>query len=416
MMVSTGFAHPVPPPGAGPAPDAVTLVVPVKDGADLLPGSVAAAGVAKVVVVDDGSTDGTATVASRLGASVVHHERSLGPAAARNAGLARVATPFALFVDADAILRPSWRLALAHFADPAVGAVLPRIVAPTRERGAGLVERYVAARSPYDLGPAGCRVERGTRRPSAGTGAFLARVAALRDVGGFDPTMRYGEDVELYWSLADAGWTVRYEPAAEAEHPARAGLGDLLREHCRYGTPAALLAARHGHRSGGAIAGSTLAAAGLLAMRRGRWAGVGLAAATGTVAARLTGAGVPPVEAAKLAVRWQVRSARTLAAVSSGAAAPLGMLAALANRRARWLVGGAWLARHLQGWRAAAPEMGPLPWVALATADDAALTAGIWKGIARERHLGPVTPAWSRPFAPSSVTEIPGWTTLAVFP
>jgi glycosyltransferase involved in cell wall biosynthesis len=59
--------------------------------------------VGKVIVVDDGSSDGTATVAAALGNTVelIQLRGNHGAAAARNAGLARCASEFVAFLDAD---------------------------------------------------------------------------------------------------------------------------------------------------------------------------------------------------------------------------------------------------------------------------------------------------------------------------
>ncbi len=72
----------------------VAAVVPCKDEADRIAATVAALTalpqVAKVVVVDDGSTDDTAAVAREAGADVVRHPRNRGKAAALETGMARV--------------------------------------------------------------------------------------------------------------------------------------------------------------------------------------------------------------------------------------------------------------------------------------------------------------------------------------
>ncbi|WP_460460785.1 glycosyltransferase [Angustibacter peucedani] len=97
-----------------PAPRAVAVVIPAKDEAERIAATVRAARtidhVDLVVVVDDGSGDGTTQVAREAGADVVRHERNRGKGAAMQTGADYVARheqgtdddPRALlFVDAD---------------------------------------------------------------------------------------------------------------------------------------------------------------------------------------------------------------------------------------------------------------------------------------------------------------------------
>lgn len=79
---------------ATPAAVPVAVVIPAKDEADRIAATVRAArgieGVDLVVVVDDGSSDATATLAREAGAEVVRHERNRGKAAAMTTGAAQV--------------------------------------------------------------------------------------------------------------------------------------------------------------------------------------------------------------------------------------------------------------------------------------------------------------------------------------
>ena len=75
---------------AGAQPDDVAVVIPARDEADRIAATVTAAagmaGVALVMVVDDGSRDATAAVAQRAGAVVTRHGRNRGKGAAMETG------------------------------------------------------------------------------------------------------------------------------------------------------------------------------------------------------------------------------------------------------------------------------------------------------------------------------------------
>jgi glycosyltransferase involved in cell wall biosynthesis len=79
---------------------------------------------AEIVVVDDGSKDGTAAIARQLGAIVIVQSNG-GISAARNAGIREGAGPWLAFCDADDVWHPEMlkRARLAHEARPAVGFI-----------------------------------------------------------------------------------------------------------------------------------------------------------------------------------------------------------------------------------------------------------------------------------------------------
>ena len=100
---------------AGPAPDDVAVVIPARNEADRIQATVTAAlglpAVAVVIVVDDGSKDGTAAAARSAGAVVTRHARNRGKGAALETGAEavrlldqreqRVRPRHLLFLDAD---------------------------------------------------------------------------------------------------------------------------------------------------------------------------------------------------------------------------------------------------------------------------------------------------------------------------
>ena len=107
------------------APLRVTVVIPAYNAADTLADTLTALAAQTigrdrfaVIVVDDGSTDGTAALAERLGATVIR-QANAGPATARNAGAAAADCDVVVFTDADCAPAPEFlENILAPLADP----------------------------------------------------------------------------------------------------------------------------------------------------------------------------------------------------------------------------------------------------------------------------------------------------------
>lgn len=136
-LVDTGMAHPVP--STSPfTPDDVSVVIPVFGHVQALSSTLAGLArmpvrTAQIVVVDDASPDAdavaaTVALAGRRSTRLIRHARRSGPAAARNTGTEAVTTPLVAYVDAGCVPEPGWlEHLLAHFADPRVALVAPRV-------------------------------------------------------------------------------------------------------------------------------------------------------------------------------------------------------------------------------------------------------------------------------------------------
>ncbi len=137
---------------------------------------------------------------------------------------------------------PGWldRL-LPHFADPAVGAVAPRIV--PHEAGTSWLARYEGASSTLDMGARPSIVRPGARVSYVPGAALVVRRAAAG--AGFADGMFVGEDVDFVWRLAAAGWRVRYEPSATMGHDHRVRFRAWFSRRADYGTSAAALEQLH---------------------------------------------------------------------------------------------------------------------------------------------------------------------------
>jgi mycofactocin system glycosyltransferase len=390
-LTDAGLAHPRP--DTSTALD-VTVVIPVRDRIELLERCLSAIGDHPVVVVDDGSGDpaAVAAVARGHGARLVRHDRSRGPAAARNSGLAGVTSALVAFLDSDCIAPEGWLAGLAgHFADPLVAAVAPRIV--TTASG---TSRYLDAVSVLDLGSRAALVRSGSRVAYVPTAALLVRRVALDAVTRagqvFDPALRYGEDVDLVWRLDAAGWRVRYDPSVEVGHVEPAGWRDRATRRFRYGTSAAPLSRRHA----GALAplrlqlwpGVTVAA---LLLRRPAVAAA--AAAVGCVATRraVAGSGVAELSATRLTGAAVGHTVAGVGRYVTQLGAPLA-LAAIAARRGRLTLAALVVGPPLWDGITSRSGVSPVRFAAGRIADDIAYGAGVGAGAIRHRTAEPLLP------------------------
>lgn len=389
-LLDRGFADPWWPdaPGEDASVTDVTVVVPVRDRPADLTRLLDALPPVPVVVVDDGSRDSSAVarVATEHGALVVTHPTSRGPAAARNTGLRRVATPYVAFCDSDVVPDPGWLATLRrHLDDPALAMVAPRVLGQQPSRADNWIDRYEQARSSLDLGAEPAAVRQQGIVSYVPSACLLARVEALGD--GFDESLQCGEDVDLVWRLVAAGAGVRYEPAATVRHRHRARLADWLGRKAFYGTSAAPLADRHG----AAVAPMVLSpwsatfAAAVLAQRR--WSvPVALgAAAVGTAgtARRLRGSERPVRAAAVLTLEGSVAVLWQTAAALTRHYWPLAAVAATGSRRARRALLVAAVAEGLADRRRVGSDLDPVRYVLARRLDDLAYGTGVWLGAAR---------------------------------
>jgi len=394
-LLDAGMAHPRP--GRSPfARTDVTVVIPVRDRSDDLAATLAAIGdVAAVVVVDDGSEDSAVEgVARGHRATYLRHAHTRGPAAARNTGWREASTTLVAFVDADCEPQPGWleRL-LPHFGDPCVAAVAPRITSRIPSTLPDALARYETAVPTLDRGPDEALVRPRSRVPFVPTAALVVRYEALAALGGFDETMRVGEDVDFVWRLHEAGRSVRYDPSVQVSHPARATAAAWLHQRFEYGTSAAALAQRHGSAVAPLAVSPWSALAWALAGLGAPLTGSAVAAAsTALLAPRLDGLEHPWKEAARLAGKGNLYAGLAVASAVRRPWWPITATAALASRRACAGVLAAVTIPAWLDWRRLRPALDPVRWTAIRLVDDIAYGAGVWRGCIQHRSLAALEP------------------------
>ncbi|MGC9665627.1 glycosyltransferase family 2 protein [Planosporangium sp. 12N6] len=177
-----------------------------------------------VIVVDNGSTDGTPERVAHAfpDVRVLKPGRNLG-AVARNLGVSAAATPYVAFADddswwADGALARAQELLDAH---PRLALIAARaLVGPGNRLDPMCAFMAVAP------------IDRAEDLPGPSVLGFLACATVVRreaylSVGGFDPVVFFmGEEERLAYDLAAAGWGLAYCPEVVAHHHPQAAAGD----------------------------------------------------------------------------------------------------------------------------------------------------------------------------------------------
>jgi glycosyltransferase involved in cell wall biosynthesis len=198
----------------------------------------------EVIVVDDGSTDGTVAIAKSAGALVIRQENA-GPARARNRGWEAATGQLICFTDSDCVPKVDWlENLLDGFTDWQVGAVagsydiansrswLARWVHQEIMKRHGQMPSYVRAFGSYNVA--------------------MPRYV-LQATGGFEPAYRRasGEDNDLSYRIIKKGWRIAFRPRARVSHFHPESLWKYLMAQYRHGFWRAKLYKDHPDMAGG---------------------------------------------------------------------------------------------------------------------------------------------------------------------
>lgn len=214
----------------------VAVVIPSWNSAGLLPRCLdSLAGQSaelELLVVDNGSSDGSVELLRERGVPHVSLPENVGFAAAVNLGASRTEAPAVLALNADTVLEPGavGRLAAALAADPGLGGAQPRILQlePVAERnvaGARLYSRGMALSADGRAFEQGAGEAQDARSAAAGEvfgvcgAACLLRRELFGRLGGYDERyFAFYEDVDLNVRARIAGWRFAYVPEAVVWH------------------------------------------------------------------------------------------------------------------------------------------------------------------------------------------------------
>ena len=176
-----------------------------------------------LLVIDDGSTDGSVELAVAAGARVIRHAANQGLAAGRNTALAAARGELLVFVDVDATADARLiETLLAGFTDPNIAGVGGQGIEAHRVTRA---DDWRSRHAQQWFGP----------RPRANAPFLFGlcaayRCAALHAVNGFDTMLRTNaEDMDMGIRLRRAGYRLVYTPDARVYHQRADTLPSLVR-------------------------------------------------------------------------------------------------------------------------------------------------------------------------------------------
>ena len=190
---------------------AVSVVTPVRNMVRYIGGTVASVlgqslGDLEMIVVDDGSSDGTAAIVEAVDDRRLRliTTPGIGVSAARNLGLATCSAPCIVFLDADDLLMPDTleRMVAALAAAPASVACFGHHIK------IGENDELLSKVAPASIKvlPAADTLRHLLRRNFiVNGGAICVRTEAARRIGGYDPALAFAEDWEFWCRLAALG-------------------------------------------------------------------------------------------------------------------------------------------------------------------------------------------------------------------
>jgi len=224
----------------------VTVIIPVKDrGSDITEclesvfSQVYPKHRMEVIVIDDGSKDGTGYFVSTFPCKLLSHQKSRGQSYCRNLGAREAGGEILAFLDSDCVAGATWlKDIVTYFQWNSVGAVGGYVGGYYVESP---LDRYEEVCSPLNMGKRILYDAESKSTFYVPSCNMLVRRKVFLETGGFNDNMNLGEDVDFCWRLRKRGYTLIYAPQGSVKHKHRNGLPVFLKRRADYGTSEAVL-------------------------------------------------------------------------------------------------------------------------------------------------------------------------------
>jgi len=196
----------------------------------------------EIIVVNDGSTDGTEEVLKEYAKKAPCAfkwltQQNRGPSAARNLGVKNARGEIICFIDDDCVAEKKWiENLISGFVMEKIGGVGGKIKAYNPKTS---VEKYARMDQ-----------ESAIRNSFLITCNAAYRRDVLESVNGFDSNLRYGgDDIDVGIKVKQMGYELKYAPDAIVYHKHRTTLNDLVKQRYNYGVGEAILSKKYGYSS-----------------------------------------------------------------------------------------------------------------------------------------------------------------------